>query len=125
MGIGRIAVDGLAAVIVDRAFRLLLLVCGVGVWGAFGAGRVVLSRPAAKDPRRGRAHAVAAKVIAMRYFPGKFLNAMKPESARENESMWIGLESEALPHRRLVVRQIAGAYARRVVCPLRPGEGVA
>jgi phosphatidylserine decarboxylase len=68
---------------------------------------------------------VAAKVIALRYFPGKFLNAMKPESARENESMWIGLEAEALPYRRLVVRQIAGAYARRIVCPLRPGEVVA
>ncbi len=67
----------------------------------------------------------AAKVIALRYFPGKFLNAMKPESARENESMWIGLEAEALPHRRFVVRQIAGAYARRIVCPLRPGEVVA
>jgi phosphatidylserine decarboxylase len=67
----------------------------------------------------------AARVIGLRYFPGKFLNAMKPESARENESMWIGLEAEAPPHRRLVVRQIAGAYARRIVCPLRPGEVIA
>jgi phosphatidylserine decarboxylase len=66
-----------------------------------------------------------ARVIALRYFPGKFLNAMKPESALENESMWIGLEAEAPPHRRLVVRQIAGAYARRIVCPLRPGEVLA
>jgi phosphatidylserine decarboxylase len=66
----------------------------------------------------------AARVVALRYIPGKFFNAMKPESARENESMWIGLEEESPPHRRLVVRQIAGAYARRIVCALRPGETV-
>jgi phosphatidylserine decarboxylase len=66
----------------------------------------------------------AARVVALRYFPGKFLNAMKPESARENESMWIGFEEETPPHRRLIVRQIAGAYARRIVCGLRPGEVV-
>ena len=67
----------------------------------------------------------AARVIALRYFPGKFLNAVKPESARENESMWIGVEEQAAPYRRLVVRQIAGAYARRIVCALRPGDEVA
>jgi len=65
---------------------------------------------------------VAARVIALRYCPGKFLNAMKPASAVENESMWIGLEAEDPPHRRFAVRQIAGAYARRIVCALRPGE---
>jgi len=67
---------------------------------------------------------MAARVVALRYSPGKFLNATKPESALENESMWIGLEDESPPHRRIVVRQIAGAYARRIVCALRPGEVV-
>ena len=66
-----------------------------------------------------------ARVIALRYHPGKFLNALNPQSARDNESLWIGLEEEAPPHRRLVVRQIAGAIARRIVCALRPGEVVA
>ncbi len=68
---------------------------------------------------------LASRVIALRYSPGKFLNAMRPESATENEAMWIGLEAEDPPHRRLVVRQIAGAYARRIVCALRPGEDLA
>lgn len=63
-----------------------------------------------------------ARVIALRYHPGRFLNAIHPASALENENMWIGLEDEAWPHRRLVVRQIAGAIARRIVCGLRPGE---
>ncbi len=65
-----------------------------------------------------------ARVIALRYSPGEFLNALRPESALRNENMWIGLEEEAPPHRRFVVRQISGAIARRIVCDLRPGEVV-
>ena len=64
----------------------------------------------------------AARVIALRYSPGEFLNALRPESALRNENMWIGLEEESPPHRRMVVRQISGAIARRIVCDLRPGE---
>ena len=67
---------------------------------------------------------VAARVIALRYSPGEFLNALRPESALRNENMWIALEEESPPHRRLVVRQISGAIARRIVCDLRPGEVV-
>jgi phosphatidylserine decarboxylase len=65
---------------------------------------------------------LAARVIALRYSPGAFLNALRPESALRNENMWIGLEEDSPPHRRLVVRQISGAIARRIVCELRPGE---
>ena len=39
--------------------------------------------------------------------------------------MWIGLEEDEPPYRRMVVRQIAGAIARRIVCALRPGEVLA
>ncbi len=67
---------------------------------------------------------VAARVIALRYCPGEFLSALRPECVSRNEAMWIGLEGEAAPHRRMVVRQIAGQYARRIVCALRPGEVV-
>jgi phosphatidylserine decarboxylase len=66
----------------------------------------------------------AARVVALRYSPGEFLNALRPASAVRNENMWIGLEQEDPPHRRLVVRQISGAIARRIVCELRPGEVV-
>jgi len=68
---------------------------------------------------------MAARVIALRYSPGEFLSALRAECLTRNEAMWIGLEEEAAPHRRLVVRQIAGQYARRIVCALRPGEVVA
>lgn len=64
------------------------------------------------------------RVLALRYSPGEFLNALKPESAIHNENMWIGCEaSEPAPHR-FAVRQIAGAIARRIVCDLRPGESL-
>jgi phosphatidylserine decarboxylase len=67
---------------------------------------------------------VRSRVIALHYSPGEFLNAINPESAIRNENLWIALEEEAFPHRPLVVRQIAGLIARRIVCELRPGEVV-
>jgi len=66
-----------------------------------------------------------SRVIRLRYHPGEFLNALNPESAIRNENLWIGLEEESPPHRRLVVRQIAGLLARRIVCNLRSGQCVA
>jgi phosphatidylserine decarboxylase len=65
---------------------------------------------------------VAARVVGLTYVRGKFWNALRAASARENEQMWIRLEETAAPHRRLVVRQIAGAIARRIVCWIAPGE---
>jgi len=65
------------------------------------------------------------RVMKLRYEPGLFLNAMNPDSRMLNENLWIGLEEDAPPYRRLVVRQIAGLFARRIVCDLRPGETIA
>jgi phosphatidylserine decarboxylase len=65
-----------------------------------------------------------SRVIELRYSPGLFLNALNPESAIKNENMWIALEEEHAPHRRIVVRQIAGLIARRIVCNLRSGESL-
>lgn len=62
-----------------------------------------------------------SRVIELRYFPGKFGNAMSPRTARENEQLSIALEAEQ-PYRRMLVKQIAGAIARRIVCEVRPGE---
>jgi phosphatidylserine decarboxylase len=67
---------------------------------------------------------LAARVIRLRYHPGKFLNALNPESAILNENMVIGLEETTAPHRRLIVRQIAGLFARKIVCDLKPGQEV-
>jgi phosphatidylserine decarboxylase len=67
----------------------------------------------------------ASRVIAIRYSKGMFLNALNAESVVRNENTWIGLEEEAAPHRRMIVRQISGAIARRIVCDLRSGEVLA
>jgi phosphatidylserine decarboxylase len=62
------------------------------------------------------------KVIALRYFPGAFLDARNAECAKRNEQLWIDLEE---PSGRLVrVKQISGAIARRIVCWLKLGEEV-
>jgi phosphatidylserine decarboxylase len=66
----------------------------------------------------------AARVVRLVYRPGEFLNALKPESAERNESLWIGLQETSPPFRRMAVRQISGLIARRIVCRLRPGEAV-
>jgi phosphatidylserine decarboxylase len=66
-----------------------------------------------------------SRVIELKYSPGGFLNALNPESAIRNENTWIGLEEESPPHRRMAIRQISGAIARRIVCDLRPGERLA
>jgi phosphatidylserine decarboxylase len=65
------------------------------------------------------------RVIGLTYQPGKFLNALRPISARENERMIVRLEGDEKPFRRYVVRQIAGALARRIVCQVRPGDQLA
>jgi phosphatidylserine decarboxylase len=67
---------------------------------------------------------LAARVIGLTYRPGKFFNAQKPASARENEQVTVRLEESASPYRRMIVRQIAGAVARRIVCWVRPGEAL-
>jgi phosphatidylserine decarboxylase len=67
---------------------------------------------------------LAARVIGLTYRPGKFFNAQKPVSARENEQVTVRLEESAWPYRRMIVRQIAGAVARRIVCWVRPGEAL-
>lgn len=62
------------------------------------------------------------RVVAVRYQPGKFLNALRPESARENENLDVVLESMETPGKRFRIRQITGQFARRIVCWVRPGD---
>ncbi|MEX1095060.1 MAG: phosphatidylserine decarboxylase family protein [Planctomycetales bacterium] len=68
---------------------------------------------------------IAGRVIGIRYEPGKFLNALRPESARENERLVLRFEGTAAPHRRMVLAQITGAIARRIVCWVKPGDELA
>ena len=68
---------------------------------------------------------VDSRVIGVRYRRGKMLNALRPESARENEQIAVRLEEDYPPYRRMIVRQITGALARRIVCWVKPGDRLA
>jgi phosphatidylserine decarboxylase len=65
---------------------------------------------------------VASRIVGLTYKKGKFLNALRASSARENEQMILRIEESHAPHRRMIVRQIAGAIARRIVCWVAPGD---
>jgi len=54
----------------------------------------------------------------VRYLPGEYQNAMKPESSQVNESNALWLDTD---HGPVTVRQISGAVARRIVCRAEPG----
>ncbi len=59
-----------------------------------------------------------ASVVRCHHRPGKYLDARTAESARVNESNLIILDRQG---ETLGVRQVSGAIARRIVCPLKPG----
>lgn len=64
---------------------------------------------------------VSGTVKYVHYNPGKFLNAAVEKSSLENEQMSVGLEHGRV---RILVRQIAGLIARRIVTYSREGESV-
>jgi phosphatidylserine decarboxylase len=63
-----------------------------------------------------------AKVEKITYKKGKYKNALNPESARVNESNELWLTRTDSPQDRLIVRQISGAIARRIVCDKIEGQ---
>lgn len=68
---------------------------------------------------------LAGSVVEVRYRPGKFLNALRPESARENENLDVLMFSPDQPGKPFRIRQITGQFARRIVCWVRPGDVLA
>ncbi len=62
------------------------------------------------------------RISRVEYRKGTFKNAMSPESGKVNESNDVYMERLADPKSPLLVRQISGAIARRIVCAVSPGE---
>ena len=64
---------------------------------------------------------VSGRVTKVTYTPGRFLPAYRHEAGRTNErsEIWIDHNGQTI-----VVRQIVGILARRVVCRAQTGEGV-
>ncbi len=63
-----------------------------------------------------------ATVEKITYRPGKYLNAMNRRAGKVNESNNLVLVRTDNPPDRLLVRQISGAIARRIVCAAREGQ---
>lgn len=63
-----------------------------------------------------------ATVEKTTYRPGTHKNAMYPESGRTNERNELRLTRTDEPADRLIVRQISGAVARRIICNTCRGE---
>ena len=65
------------------------------------------------------------KIEKITYKKGKYLNAMNPKSGRLNESNELDLIRTDSPNDRLIVRQVSGAIARRIVCETAEGQELA
>lgn len=64
---------------------------------------------------------VSGMVRRVVYHPGRFLPAYKPESGDLNEYTEVTLDHEGTT---IVVRQVVGILARRIVCRVKPGDVV-
>ncbi len=62
---------------------------------------------------------IAGTVKSVDYRPGKFINAMKPESGLANEQTLVVIDNGAYE---VGYKQIAGLLARRIVCTVKPGD---
>ena len=67
----------------------------------------------------------SGRVVSVTYEPGIFLNAMNPRSARVNEANTVVLESDEAAAVPILVKQIAGIIARRIVCECTVGQTLA
>lgn len=65
-----------------------------------------------------------AKVEKITYRQGQCKNAMSPQSGRVNESNDLWLIRTDSPQDKLIVRQISGAIARRIVCKTSEGQSL-
>lgn len=62
---------------------------------------------------------VSGKVLINRYHPGKYLAAWNPKSSTENERTTVVYQH---PKAEVMIRQVAGALARRIVNYLHEGD---
>ena len=65
---------------------------------------------------------VSGKIVYTNYWPGSFLVAWHPKSSTENERNTVVVEHP--DHGPIMVRQIAGALARRIVCYSKTNERI-
>lgn len=85
-----------------------------------GPGRLIAIFLSPLDVHVNR-NPISGTVEHMVYHRGKFVPAFKDKSSEINERTHIGIRGEQIS---LMMKQIAGSVARRIVCPLEIGEKV-
>ena len=65
---------------------------------------------------------VSGKVIYSKHHPGKYLVAWHPKSSLKNERHTVVIETNN--GELILIRQIAGIVARRIICNVKEGDGV-
>ena len=61
-------------------------------------------------------------VTTLNHVPGRFLNALRARASADNESNSLLLNCPEVPGQSVLVKQIAGVLARRIVCRCRLGQ---
>ncbi|HAD81896.1 MAG: phosphatidylserine decarboxylase [Candidatus Edwardsbacteria bacterium RIFOXYD12_FULL_50_11] len=64
---------------------------------------------------------ISGRVVYQQYHPGKFFPAFEEKASLANEQMQLGIET---PYGKILMKQIAGILARRVVCYPKLGDEV-
>jgi len=64
---------------------------------------------------------VSGRVTSVKYHPGRFLPAYRPDAGDLNEHTEVTVDHSGVT---IVVRQIVGILARRIVCRVREGDEV-
>ena len=64
----------------------------------------------------------ACKIGTVTYKPGKFVDARRSDCSKINEANEIEMFRADQPHDRMLVRQISGAIARRIVCEAKTDQ---
>ena len=67
-------------------------------------------------------YAISGKVVLSKYHPGKYLVAWHPKSSEKNERTTIVIKSKVFGE--ILYRQIAGAFARRIINYAKIGQNV-
>jgi len=62
---------------------------------------------------------VEGQVVLVKHVGGRFLQAFRAEASEVNEHSLVGLETH---YGKVLVKQVAGILARRVVCWVHPGQ---
>ena len=62
---------------------------------------------------------ISGEVTYYKYHPGKYLLAFLPKASELNEHTSVGIRNK---HGEVFFKQLAGTFARRIVCYAKPGS---